>query len=174
MRVGAVRSLASTRDPQVDDALGGLEQGLQACVQEIRRMADDLRPRVLEQLGLIQAIRRSVRSYRSPEIVVEGSEDIGEPPAAVEVAAFRIATEAVMNTVHHAQAQRCDVRLTLEHDDTLVVEITDDGVGLPKDYEPGAGITSMRERAEELGGLFLAEPLAGRGTRIRAELPLGR
>jgi signal transduction histidine kinase len=63
--------------------------------------------------------------------------------------------------------------LTLEHDDTLVVEITDDGVGLPNDYEPGAGMTSMRERAEELGGLFLAEPLTGRGTRIRAELPLG-
>jgi signal transduction histidine kinase len=173
MRVGAVRSLSSTRDPQVDEALGGLEQGLQACVQEIRRMADDLRPRVLEQLGLIQAVRRSTQSYRSPEVVVEGSEEIGEPPAAVEVAAFRIATEAITNAVHHAHAQRCDVRLTLEHGDTLVVEVTDDGIGLPRDYEPGAGITSMRERAEELGGLFLAEPRTGRGTRIRAELPLG-
>lgn len=173
MRAGAVRSLASTRDPQVDDALGGLEKGLQACVHEIRRMADDLRPRMLEQLGLIQAIRRSAQAHRSPEIVVVGSTDVGELPAAVEVAAFHIATEAIDNTVHHAQAQRCDLRLTLEHGDTLVVEITDDGMGLPKDYEPGAGISSMRERAEELGGLLLAEPRAGSGTRIRAELPLG-
>jgi two-component system NarL family sensor kinase len=172
MRVGAVRSLTSSRDPHVDDALGGLEQGLQACVHEVRRLADGLRPRALEQLGLIQAIRRSTPSRRSPEIVVEGSGDVGELPAAVEVAAFRIATEAVTNTVRHAQAQHCDVRLTLKHDNTLVVEITDDGLGLPRHYEPGAGINSMREHAEELGGLLLVEPLPGGGTRIHAELPL--
>lgn len=173
MRVGAARTLASTRDSEVDETLSGLEQGLQDCVQEIRRLVDDLRPPALEQLGLIDAIRRGVEPSRPLEIAVEGPVDVGELPAAVEVAAFRIATEAVTNTVRHARAQRCDVRLTLQHEAMLVVEIVDDGIGLPKNNEPGAGISAMRERAEELGGLFRAERLAGRGTRIRAELPLG-
>jgi signal transduction histidine kinase len=174
MRVGAARTLAAARDSDVDETLSGLEQGLQDCVQEIRRMVDDLRPPELEQLGLIEAIRRGVQPPRSLEIIVEGPADLADLSAAVEVAAFFIATEAVTNTVCHARAHRCDVRLTLQREAMLVVEIVDDGIGIPKDYEPGVGITSMRERAEELGGLFRAERLAGRGTRIRAELPLGQ
>jgi signal transduction histidine kinase len=87
----------------------------------------------------------------------------------VEVAAYRIATEAVTNTVRHAAARRCEVRLQLQ--DGLVVEVSDDGVGL-RDRDPvGVGLTSMRERAEELGGSLTVERLAEHGTRIRAELP---
>lgn len=172
MRVGAARTLASTRDSDVDEALSGLERGLQDCVQEIRRLADDLRPRALEQLGLIGAIRRGVRPSQSLEVTVEGPPDMAELPAAVEVAALHIATEAVANSARHARAHRCDVRLALQHDAMLVIEIVDDGVGLPTAYEPGRGINSMRERAEELGGLFMAEAHSEGGTRIRAELPL--
>ena len=91
-------------------------------------------------------------------------------PAAVEVAAYRIAVEAVTNAVRHADANHCDVRITMR--DAVVIEITDDGVGLADDHRPGVGLGSMRERAEELGGSLIAEQLGAAGTRIRAELPL--
>ena len=81
-----------------------------------------------------------------------------ELPAAVEVAAYRIASEALTNAVRHAGARRCDITLTA--DEALTVEVTDDGRGLPDDPIPGIGLSSMRERAEELGGSFTATPPA--------------
>jgi two-component system, NarL family, sensor kinase len=92
-------------------------------------------------------------------------------PAAVEVAAYRIALEAMTDTVRHARAGRTDVRLTVAAD-TLCLEITDDGLGLPDGYRAGVGITSMRERAAELGGTCTVEARSTRGTVVRAELPL--
>ena len=95
------------------------------------------------------------------------------PPlrAAVEVAAYRIATEAVANAVRHAGASTCTVDLGLSGDD-LLVEITDDGSGVPADAVPGVGSTSMRERAAELGGTLDVTTAPGAGTTVRARLPL--
>lgn len=80
-------------------------------------------------------------------------------PAAVEVAAYRIALEALTNMARHAEAQECVVRLTL--DDALQLEIADDGVGLPAGYHVGVGSTAMRERAAELGGACVVEARSG-------------
>ncbi len=91
-------------------------------------------------------------------------------PAAVEVAAFRIALEALTNVARHARARTCHIRLTV--DDGLCLEIADDGRGLPAAYRPGVGLAAMRERAAELGGdCAIGAGLAG-GTRIRVRLPL--
>jgi signal transduction histidine kinase len=98
------------------------------------------------------------------------ADDLRELPAAVEVAAYRIATEAVTNAVRHAAARHCHV--TLMADGLLTIEVTDDGQGLPDDPTPGVGLSSMRERAEELGGSFTATRLRTRGTRVRATIPL--
>lgn len=87
----------------------------------------------------------------------------------VEVAAYRITQEALTNVVRHAQAQNCVIALTL--DDALRLEIRDDGVGLPKDRRAGVGLTSMRERAEELGGTCVIETSPMDGTRVLAHLP---
>lgn len=94
------------------------------------------------------------------------------PPlsAAVEVACYRIAQEALTNVVHHGKAQNCMVRLT--PGELLTLEITDDGVGLPTKHKAGVGLNSMRERAEELGGTCIIEPASGDGTRVYAQLPL--
>jgi two-component system NarL family sensor kinase len=173
MQVGAARTLIDA-DP-VARALDQLEQQLQACVVEVRRLVDDLRPRALDQLGLVGAIRQQVSAFSAAtgggtlEVTVSAPDDLGELPAAVEVAAYRIATEAVTNTLRHAAAHRCDIQLILQ--DGLVVEVSDDGVGLDDRNPVGVGLRSMRERAEELGGSFTVERLAERGTRIRAELP---
>ncbi|MGH8898003.1 MAG: sensor histidine kinase [Egibacteraceae bacterium] len=176
MQVGAARARLAADGGQVDEVFGQLEQQLQACVSEVRRLLDDRRPPALDQRGLVDAIRHGLRAFTAagggsaPTISVNAPDDLGELPAAVEVAAYRIATEAVTNTVRHAAASRCDVRLTLNGG--LAVEVTDNGVGLPEGYQAGVGLASMRERAEELGGALLAQLLPEGGTRICAKLPL--
>ena len=91
-------------------------------------------------------------------------------PAAVEVAAYRIATEAMTNVVRHADAGHCRVRLSLNGN--LFLEVEDDGRGLPAAYRIGVGLRSMRERAAELGGSCVVEARPGGGTLVRAQLPV--
>ena len=91
-------------------------------------------------------------------------------PAAVEVAAYRIAVEAMTNAVRHAGARSC--RVSVVAGSQLTIEVTDDGHGLPAAPRAGTGLESMRERAAELGGDVAVEPRAGGGTRILARLPL--
>jgi two-component system NarL family sensor kinase len=105
------------------------------------------------------------------QVEIDAPEELPPLPAAVEVAAYRIAQEALTNVVHHAQAQHCLVRLQMS--DALIVEIMDDGVGLTNGrMNGGVGLLSMRERALELGGTCLIEPAPGGGTRVLATLPL--
>jgi signal transduction histidine kinase len=94
----------------------------------------------------------------------------------VEVAAYRIAQEALTNVVRHAAARSSTVRLAIE-DGALRVEVRDDGVGMPGPQADhtghvGVGLTSMRERATELGGSLVVGPLPEGGTRVLARLPL--
>jgi signal transduction histidine kinase len=103
---------------------------------------------------------------------LESQIDLPPLPAAVEVAAYRITLEALTNFVRHSQGSNCQVTLT-QVDNDLEVEICDDGLGLPKEVQPGVGLNSMRERAAELGGTCVIEALPRGGTRVRARLPLG-
>ena len=89
----------------------------------------------------------------------------------MEVAAYRIAQEAFTNVVRHAHARTCTIGLELDSD-VLRLTIADDGVGLPAVPQVGVGLSSMRERAEELGGAFLIAPLPRGGTRVWVALPL--
>jgi signal transduction histidine kinase len=94
----------------------------------------------------------------------------------VEVATYRICQEALTNVVRHAAARQCSLRLartdTDGRDAALVVEIRDDGRGLAAEQRAGVGLASMRERAAELGGRCLIEPVPAGGTRVLAMLPL--
>jgi signal transduction histidine kinase len=117
-------------------------------------------------------LREQAASYRQADlqITIAAPEQLPPLPAAVEVATYRIVQEALTNVIRHAQARTCAVCLTL--DDALVVEIRDDGVGLPPGGRAGVGLMSMRERTTELGGTCRIESLPGRGACIRARLPL--
>jgi signal transduction histidine kinase len=97
-----------------------------------------------------------------------------ELPAAVEVAAYRITTEALRNVSQHAGARHCRVSLSLNGSGSLHVEIEDDGVGLAPAAErrTGVGLAAMRERAAELGGHCETRPAGLGGTRVVALLPL--
>ena len=129
--------------------------------------------------ALLEALRAHVAQMNEATGTLRTSiaaspEPLPSLPAAIEVAAYRIALEGVTNAMRHAQARACHVRFTIAdngYPSQLAVVITDDGVGLPADMRPGVGLTSMRERAEELGGTFEAASQPGRGTRITATLP---
>jgi two-component system, NarL family, sensor kinase len=103
-------------------------------------------------------------------VSVQAEGNLTALPAAVEVAAYRITLEAVTNTTRHAHAKHC--RVWLRHNSTLQIEVSDDGVGLPPGWHAGVGLTSMRERAAELGGTLQVAPAAGGGTVVTASLPV--
>lgn len=176
MQVGAAQSLLVGECADIHAAsrmLHALEGQLQASVGEVRGVVDDLRPPNLDQLGLLPALRRRLQAFSVANadvaIDIDGPDAAGELPAAVEVAVYRIALEAVTNVVRHARATSCRVVITVGPN--VVLEVVDDGVGLPTPVVPGVGLTSMRERAEELGGEITIA--ADQGTRIRAVLPTG-
>jgi two-component system NarL family sensor kinase len=163
------------------ELLGRLRDELQAAIVEIRRMAHGLRPPVLDRLGLIPAIREYAGALASRtagtedsldgvRIVLEVPSTMPKLPAPVDVAAYRIICEALTNVTRHAAANSCAVRLWI--DDDLHLEVVDDGVGLPVATIGGVGLSSMRERATELGGECLVEADHDGGTRVFATLPL--
>ena len=137
-----------------------------------KRQVYDLRPPALDQLGLVGALQEhGVHSAGNDlDVQIRLPDDLQPLPAAVEVAAYRIATEALTNVLRHAQARHCTNWLCLA--DALYLAVDDDGVGLPDGYRPGVGMASMCERAEELGGGCRIERRAEGGTRLIARLPV--
>ena len=140
----------------------------QEAIAEVRRLVEGLRPGALDELGLIAALKQRATTFGGIEVT--GPDAAPGLPAAVEVAAYRIAVEAMTNITRHARARHGYVRISL--DDGLRLEITDDGEGLPDGFRAGVGISSMRERAAELGGHCTVEAALPRGTCVRARIPL--
>ncbi|SEU11474.1 Histidine kinase-, DNA gyrase B-, and HSP90-like ATPase [Nonomuraea wenchangensis] len=156
--------------PSAADALLlDLRTGMDAVSQEVRELVYGLRPPTLDDLGLAGAVRALAAEPGPPvEVVVEGETD--DLPAAVEVAAYRIAQEALTNVRKHAAAGHVTVTLARSAG-ALVVRVRDDGKGLPAARRSGVGFASMRERAAELGGTCLITS-PGTGTQVEAALPL--
>jgi signal transduction histidine kinase len=177
LKVGSARSLYPRDPAAADTLLAGLEADMEAALADVRRLVYNLRPPTLDELGLAGAIREAATQYagnqgKDPDlrISIDAPERLPHLPAAVEVATYRIAQEAMTNVVRHANARSCLVRLSL--DGALELEITDDGIGIPPDHPAGVGLASMRERAIELGGKCeILLPPAG-GTSVLARLPL--
>ena len=146
------------------------------AVEDVRRIIDELRPAALEDVGLVQALREraaslAARSASGLIIQVRAAELMPGLPEQVEIAAFRIAEEAMTNVVRHARASRCEVRL--EVGDALVLSVSDDGIGLPGQPRPdGIGLTSIRQRAADLGGHCTVGPAEPTGVIVEARLPL--
>jgi signal transduction histidine kinase len=172
LTVTAARELLRHDADAADRLLQELSIHAQAAIADIRRVVYDLRPPALDDLGLVLALREQAAHYSQAglPIAIDAPEQLPPLPAAVEVAAYRIVQEALTNVVRHAQARACVVRLALG--DALDIEIQDDGVGLPPDGRAGVGLTSMRERTAELGGICQIESVPGQGTCIHARLPL--
>jgi two-component system NarL family sensor kinase len=142
------------------------------ALDDVRRLVHDLRPPALDDLGLEAAVRQQAERVRSEVEVTVAAEDLAGLPAAVEVAAYRIVSEALTNVVRHAAARRADVRLEAGTS-ALTVTVVDDGRGIAEDVTAGVGLLSLRERAEELGGRCEVRCPEGGGTTVHAVLPYG-
>ncbi|MGH3145095.1 MAG: GAF domain-containing sensor histidine kinase, partial [Rubrobacter sp.] len=173
LKLGSARSLYPRDPAAADRLLSELESDMEVALADIRRVVYDLRPPALDELGLDGAIREAAARYEThgPRISFDIPGELPPLPAAVEVAAYRIAQEALTNVVRHAGARNCTVRLS-PRDGALDLEVTDDGVGLPENRTAGVGLSSMRERAAELGGTCVVESIPSGGTRVLARLPL--
>jgi signal transduction histidine kinase len=149
-----------------------LKTQIQTLLTDIRRIAYDLRPPALDQLGLVGALQEHISSNQSQglHIALDVPETLPPLAAAVEVAAYRITLEAIHNVNRHAHAQHCWVHLSLC--DNLCLEISDDGSGIPDHVHPGVGMVSMRERTEELGGTCVFQKRPAQGTCVLVQLPL--
>jgi signal transduction histidine kinase len=176
MTAEAARDLVSTDPERAKDLLGDLTERAQAAVSDVRRLVYGLRPPALDALGLLGALRAHADHHNDGVSVgVEAPEQLPSLPAAVEVAAYRIALEAINNAERHAGARSCVVRVALdEAAAALHVDVADDGRGIEEARGTGVGLSSMRERAAELGGWCAVEAPASGGTRVRACLPCER
>ena len=148
--------------------LATLREATEAAVGDIRRIVYDLRPPVLDELGLAGAVRE--QAVRLGAATIDVPDTLPPLPAAVEVAAYRIAVEALANAARHAPGSPVAVRLALNG--SLELSVADRGSGLPDGYRAGVGLTSMRERAAELGGRCQVSPGSPAGTVVTATFPL--
>jgi len=173
LQLGAMRNLIRQDPDRAEASANELREDLRSATAEVRRLVYNLRPPALDDLGLLGAIRSQAQKVSQGDglSVSVVAPDLPPLPAAVEVAAFRIAHEALLNVERHAEARRCVITL-MPHEDDLTLEIRDDGRGLPPDAQAGVGLSSMRERASELGGEFAVSSPAGGGTLVCARLPL--
>jgi len=174
VQAGTLRRLIP-RDPDAaEEVVVELREELRSAIADIRRLVYDLRPPALDDLGLVESLRRLAERYgfegEQLRVLVEAPEDLPNLPAAVEVAVYRITQEALTNVVRHARAHSCVVQLAVYED--VVLEIVDDGVGIPAQRSAGVGLSSMRERASELGGSCVVQPTREGGTQVLVRLPL--
>lgn len=173
--IDAILDLLESNPPEAARLLRGLKAQNQATVAEIRRLVYELRPPALDELGLLGALQAHAAQLNKPrglQIQMSATPDPLPPlSAAVEVAAYRIALEAMTNAARHAGGQNCAVRLQAE-ETHLTLTVTDDGRGLEANGRYGVGLHSMRERAEELGGRLTLDSMANGGVRVTAVLPL--
>jgi signal transduction histidine kinase len=144
---------------------------------DVRRLINQLQPSALDDVGLVEAVRRHAalldRRMDGSALRVSVAADVvpADLPAAVEVTAYRIVTEALTNVVRHSLAGRVEVRIAVL-DAALELTVADDGRAVNGRWVPGVGLTSMRERVAELGGTMVAEPTSA-GGRVHLCLPLG-
>jgi two-component system NarL family sensor kinase len=172
LTIDAARRVLAT-DPETADALlDRAAASVEGTVADVRRLVYGLRPPALDQLGLTGALRQHAAALTGTDLDCEitAPDPLPPLPAAVEAAAFRIAQEALTNVARHAHAGHACV--TIAVGETLQLEVDDDGCGVAPDRHPGVGLTSMRERATELGGSFKLAARPGGGTSLRVELPL--
>ena len=168
----ALAKRAAPVDPGIAEQAAELQRDIQAAVEQSREIAYGLRPPILDDRGLVAAIRDRVHGQGADALRVEvrAPEVELKLPAAVDLAALRIVQEAVSNVRRHAKARTCTITLERRPGE-LRVQVDDDGVGIPARLRGGLGLASMRERATELGGSARFGSGPGGGGRVTVRLP---
>jgi len=165
------------KDPtQVAPQLDHLQELAQGALAEMRALIFELRPPAVEEEGLVSALRKHLAALKSREglevdFQIEGERRL---PGIQERRLFRIVQESLNNVVKYAQVGSAVVTLIME-DKRVLLQVEDKGIGFDpaalKSDETKMGLSSMRERAEMMGGTFQVDSRPGAGTRIRVEVP---
>jgi len=172
--------LERTSEPKSREQLEAVKRTLEETLEEVHRMSQDLRPSVLDDLGLVPALRTLARQRSGSKVSVhvEGLRD--RLPAPIETALYRIAQEALTNANKYARASHIDIDVQSLDGSGVRLRVRDDGVGFDPDSIPepegpgraGLGLFGMRERATLLRGTLEVHSAPSRGTEIIAQLPL--
>jgi nitrate/nitrite-specific signal transduction histidine kinase len=168
------RSIRNGGEANVDEYLARIGEINQQGLKEMRLLIHELRPPVLEEDGLLGALHQRLdavekRAGISARLIAD---EIIELPHAVEEGLYRIAQEALNNSLKHASAADVVVRIGTR-DGKVVLEVEDDGRGFDLDtvgFNHGMGLANMRDRAEELGGSIEIRSEPGRGTLVKVEV----
>ena len=157
-------------------ALRQVAHAVRDSLDEVRRIARELRPEALDDLGLVNALialcnRMSTRD--GPLIKRELQGKLPPLPEEVELVLYRIAQESLTNALRHSGAQTIALSIA-DNTESVVLCVRDDGAGMPRPLPTGtSGISGMRERALLVGGRFQIESVPRRGTEVRVTIPLG-
>ena len=173
----APQSDVKERETQMD----GIKSLLIATSKDVHRLIYDLRPSLLDDLGLSAALRSYAHNSLDAagvEVYVEAAGQEKRSPPEVEIALFRIAQEAIANIARHAHAESVYISLEFK-EKSIAVQIEDDGIGFDhsQGFSAGAGgkgvgLLGMKERAELLGGTLVIDTRPGGGTRVSVEVPV--
>ncbi len=172
--LGQLSKLVSPEDGLVQAQIMRIKSAAETAVKSIRDIALLLRPPMLDDLGLVPALEWQGRevSRRSNMEVEVHSETVSEQlPDELKVCIYRLVQEALNNAATHAEAKNAKVSV-LQTADKISVEIVDDGHGFDPDRTRGMGILGMEERVRRLGGSFTVQSAPGKGTTVKAELPI--
>jgi signal transduction histidine kinase len=164
--------------PALAEPLGAISRAVDNTVDLVRRIATDLRPAILDDLGVTAALEQQLRRLRE-STGMQTTLTVTEEPELdmlTGVTLYRVAKEALANVVRHAEATEVEVSLAIERN-AAVLEIRDNGKGMGRERITSSrslGLLGMRERAELLGGSVSIESRPDQGTCVRATLPLGK
>jgi two-component system, NarL family, sensor kinase len=174
LKADAARSVLAAAPDRADGLLAELRGDAKQAIGDLRRIIYDLRPAPLDELGLLGALGEQVDRFarQGLSVTLQAPPALPALPAAVEVAAYRIVTEALANVARHAHAGRATVTVSVDHG--LCLDVQDDGTARTANgtgWRPGMGLVSMAERVAEVGGALHAGPTPT-GGRVQASLPL--
>jgi signal transduction histidine kinase len=174
IKLGAMALQDDTDPARRAEILAEIIEITDQTVAKVRNLSLLLRPPQLDALGLEAALRwQAGTMFRNgrPQLDLDIEPLPSRPAPAVELACFRIAQESLTNVLRHAQARHVTLRLARQ-DDSLMLEVSDDGRGFSSEVANGLGLVTMRERAQQVGGRLDLDSGPAHGTRVRAELPL--
>jgi len=173
MQADTARAVVDDDPAAARELMAAITDQAKDVVEDVRRLVYELRPPALDQLGLIGAIESLARQHSSATLRVDVRAPGSLPAlnAALEVATFRIVSEALNNVSRHAAADRCEVWLELRPAELNVI-VEDNGCGIDPAAAAGIGLRSMADRASEVAGNLEVAPGKAGGTRVRLTLPL--
>jgi signal transduction histidine kinase len=172
LKLDAVRNFLRKSPAEAESLIDELKMQTTETIQDVRRLVYDLRPPTLDEFGLAGAIENFIETSNPGELEIdlEIPSPLPRLNAALEVAIFRTVQEGITNIIHHAQGESARIRISTQNSE-IVIDIIDDGVGLPADMIPGIGLISIQERADELDGTFSIQP-ASHGLHLQVSFPL--